>query len=167
MIMSYIIVAVSFILTTVVNNFLPYVFNQIVFFPMFVLVGLIAAYFYSKNNKRFLILSFLSGFMIDNAWTNTTIIYGVIYLALGYIIIKINYIFVINIINYMVEIILFIIMENIIVYGLLVMLNYTSYSIIDLIIKISKSIPLSLVYGIIVYFVLDFFGKKKNFKKRY
>ena len=167
MIIPYVIVIISFILDTLIMKYIPFQINQIILFPMFLLIGLTFSYYYIKNTKKFITLSLFSGIMIDIIWNNTGIIYSFVYVIIGFYIIFLNKLFSINIINFLVETILVIIVENLIIFFILIILNVIDNNLLDLLIKIMKSIPLSILYAIILYGIFYCLEKKKKLRKRY
>lgn len=164
---SYFILIISFIFDTIILNNVNFTINSIHMFPMCTLSGLICSYFYSSSDNKFIILSGLCGLLIDIVWTNTIIIYTIIYLFIGFMIIFFNKLFAINIFNYLVEVIMIIFIENITVYCILLIINAIDLEVYMLFIKILKSIPLTLAYSILLYVSLNLVGRKKNWKKRY
>lgn len=167
MIIPYLLLVFAFILDTSLLNYIDYTINSIQVFPMFTISSIVMGYFYSKNNVKFLIFTCVAGFMVDIIWTNTIFIYAIIYTLLGLIIIVLNKLFAINIINYLVEVIIIISLENAIVYYVLVIIKNIDLDSYVLLVKILKSIPITIMYSTIMYFIMHCVNKKLKLRKRY
>lgn len=87
MVISVIILIVSFFLDGILTNFLPYVVGDLsLFTPMITIVALVLIYpFFVKKLKNYFILCFVTGFCYDLMYTNLLFYNGMLFLVLGFI----------------------------------------------------------------------------------
>ena len=157
--MCYIILLISLFLELALSNVLP---NILI--PLFLLTSLTFVYpCFKKNNFNFFIVCTISGLFYDiiiNSMFINTICFGI---CSGIIILIYNYlkynIFNSNIIN-----IIIIMVYRIISYLLLCVLDYINFNISKLLEGIYNSLIINIIYGIIIYFIINLFINlhKKN-----
>ena len=162
----YIIIVVSFIFDLILSNFLPYMEGDLSFFtPLITIISIfLIVMFFDKEDKKYYITCFVTGMIYDLFFTDLLFLNGFLFLGLGFIskfIYKNEKMDYIRVIFYLI----FIICS----YEGSVALLITIFNIVPVTIgkvfyKISHSIILNVIYGEIVYFIINMLPKK--FKRK-
>lgn len=162
MVVSSIIFIISLFLDGILTNFLPYMVSDLSFFtPLLTVISLVIIYpLLKKDNKRYLIFSFVAGVIYDLFYTNLLFFNGFIFILLGLLIIKLYEIFGPGYIKILFHVLIIIIIYEVLVSLLIIIFNLVPMSIDKLLYKISHSIILNLIYVEIVYFILKIIPKK-------
>ena len=160
--MIYIIIIISFLLETIISNIVN--INSFLT-PLFLLTSLVILYPYFKGNKfNFVLVCIICGLFYDLALTDSLFINTISFgLCSGIIIFSYNYfkynIYSSNLIN-----LINIVFYRVISYLLLCIVDYISFSEINLIQGIYNSILINIVYGIIIYIISNLISKIFNIK---
>ncbi|MEG0026351.1 MAG: rod shape-determining protein MreD [Bacilli bacterium] len=158
-------VVISFILDGIVSNFISLSTNY--FSPLFSLVALVLIYpFFNKNNNSYLKTCALIGLLYDFVYTDTLILNLGLFFVSGLFIKFLSDIFTGNIINTTVWFVLVIIFYRVITYVILSMGGFVVFSPFILFKSIYSSIILNVLYGVIVYMLLDYLAYYYKIKKR-
>src|SRR5574344_2135808 len=90
MVVSIILIIISFIMDGVLTNFLPYNINSLsLFTPLLTVTILVLIYpFFYHKEKQYFIISIILGFIYDLFYTNLLFYDAIIFLLLAYIITK-------------------------------------------------------------------------------
>lgn len=156
MMISVIILVVSFLLDGILSNFLPYMVGDLsLFTPMFTIVSLVIIYpFFTKKLKYFFITCFLVGLVYDFMYTNLLFYNAVLFLAVG-LILMFLYRYIrpswLSLILFIVVVIAGYECMNSIVILAFQLVPMTFYRLLY---KISHSLLLNLCYGEILYFII-------------
>ena len=161
--MIYIILIFSFLFESVFSN----VVNSYTFLtPLFLLTSLSILYSYFKNNNiNFVIVCIICGLFYDISFTDTPFINTITFgfcsglIILGYNYIKYN-IFNCNFIN-----IVNIIFYRIINYFLLCIIDYTTFNGGIFLEGIYNSLLVNIIYGVIIFLIVDLLSKIFNVKR--
>jgi len=161
--MITIILIFAFLLEASFSNFINV--NSF-FIPLFVITSLVLLYPYFQNkNLNYIIVSLILGLFYDIVFTNSifvnTISFGLIgaLTILCYNYVKYN-IYTSNIIN-----IIILISYRIITYIILLSINYISFNNKIFLSGIYKSLLINIVYGVLLYIIIELLAKLFN-KKR-
>lgn len=161
--MIYIILTFSFLFETMFTNI---IIIDSFLIPLFLLTSLSILYPYFKKNKlTFFIASVICGFFYDIMVTNSpfinTISFGLcsgliilIYNYMNYNIVNSNFINIINIIFY-----------RIISYLLLCIIDIVKFNEFRLLESIYNSLLVNVIYGIIIFVIVDLIAKIFNIKR--
>lgn len=161
--MIYIILIFSFLFESVFSNIVN---NYTFLTPLFLLTTFSIIYPYFKNkNLNFIIASIICGLFYDITFTNSpfinTISFGMcsgliilIYNYVSYSIFSSNFINMINIVFY-----------RIVSYLLLCVIDFIKFNESNLIEGIYNSLLVNIIYGIIVYLIIDVLAKLFNIKR--
>ncbi|MBR6690684.1 MAG: hypothetical protein IKL65_05075 [Bacilli bacterium] len=161
--MIYIIIIFSFLFESIFSNI---VVNHSFLTPLFLLTSLSILYPYFKNKKfNFVIVCIICGLFYDIAFTNSqfinTISFGI---CSGFIILAYNYvnynIFSSNFIN-----IINIILYRIISYLLLCIIDFVKFNEFSLLERIYNSLLVNIIYGIIIFVIINLLAKIFNTKR--
>lgn len=159
--MPTIILILSFILDGVLSLIFP--FNTNLFVSTFSLLSLIFIYPFIKENKNYIIISFIFGLIYDITYTNTILLNGFIFLLISFIIIKLYKIFTMNIFNMIIISICLIISYRTMTYLFLLIVSNNLFDIKNLFESIYSSLILNVIYIIFNYCILT----RKRFKKTF
>ena len=162
MLISNIIFIVSLLLDGILTNFIPYMnYDLSLFTPMFTIVSLILIYpLLKKEKNKYLIYCFIAGIIYDLLYTNLLFLDGLVFLLLGLIIMKSDQLFGNGYIKILINIILIISIYETLIVLILLIFNLVPVTIDKLLYKIGHSLLLNLVYGEIVYIILNLIPKK-------
>ena len=161
--MIYLIIIFSFLFESLFSN----VVNINTFLtPLFLLTSLSILFSYFKNKKtNFFIVSIICGFFYDIVFTNSlfinTISFGI---CSGLIILIYNYVSY-NLISSNFINIIIIIFYRIISYFLLCIIDLIKFNESNLLEGIYNSLLVNIVYGIIIYLIMDVLSKIFNIKR--
>ena len=146
-------IIISFILDSIVSNFISL---NTLFAPLFTLISLIIVYpYFNNNHKQFLITAFITGMAYDLIYTNTIIIHGLLFLAIAFLIIKLNTIFSNNYLNVVIMTIISIIIYRLISYGLLLITNNISFNWMVLLKSLYQSLIMNIIYILLAFMITD------------
>lgn len=161
--MIYIIILFSFIFESVFSN----IVNSYSFLtPLFLLTSLGILYPYFKNKRiNFFIVCIICGLFYDIVFTDSPFINTISFgLCSGLIILIYNYvnynIFSSNIIN-----IIFIIFYRVISFLLLCIIDFINFNELILLEGIYNSLLINIIYGIILFIIMDLLSKIFNIKR--
>lgn len=161
---SIIIVLISFLLEGIISKYIP--MDTILFESMFTVMSLIIIYPYFHNKeKKYFSLAFFTGLLYDIVYTNTFLFNAIIFLAIAYIIKKINAYISNNYINVAIISLIIIIIYRLLVYFILCLINYLNFNIRSLLYSIADSLILNMIYSIILYLITDYISRKKHITK--
>jgi len=155
----------SFLFQGYISTMLDFsLINPSWFSTIYILVNLIVLLPYYEDTKKYLRLLIVFGILMDIVYTNTIILNALIFLIIYFICKKINQvlphnIFTINLLN-----VLGVILFHILTFLILFLIQYDSYSIISLIRIITHSILMTIIYGSLLYIIIDGILKKFNVK---
>lgn len=160
--MIYIIIVLSFLLEVAFSN----IISISLLTPLFLITSFSILYPYFKNNKtNFFIVCTFSGLIYDIALTDSlfinTISFGIIsvLIILGYRYAKYN-MFNANLIN-----IITIVFYRIITYLLLFVVDFINFNYKSLLEGIYNSILINVIYGIVIYTIVNLLSKLFNIKR--
>ena len=153
-----IIIIVSFIL----EGLCSLIFNSSLLATTFSFLSLLFIYPFVKENKNFMIISFIFGLIFVITYTGTVLLNAFIFLVASIIIIKLYKTFQMNPFNIIIISISLIIIYRSITYLFLLSISNQSFNIMVLLESIYSSLILNATYVFIIYFILT----RKCFKKR-
>ena len=157
------VIIISFILDSIISNFIS--LNSL-FMPLFTLMSLIIIYpYFNGNIKRYFITCFVTGLCYDLIYTDTIIIHAVLFLIIGFIIVKLNQFFSNNYLNVMVMAVICIIIYRFMAYNLLLITANVSFNVLALVKSIYQSLILNLIYIVLLFMITDQISFKFKIKK--
>ncbi len=167
MTLGIITVIISFILDSFVSQYIfPSITNFNIFIPMFSLISLIIVFpYFNSNNKDYLITCLITGLIYDITYTNTLGLNMALFLLSGYIIIFLDNGLSNNLFSLLIKMLIIIFIYDSLTYLILILLNYIDYSIIDLFIKMLKSLTLNSIYLIFTYLITNMIAKHFKIRK--
>jgi len=161
--MIAIVLIISFVLDSLISNFIP--LNSI-FMPLFTLMSLIIIYPYFNNHKtKYLLICFVTGLFYDLIYTNTIVIHAFLFLVIGFIIIRLNLILSNNYLNVAIMALIIIIIYRIIAYGLLLITANIDFNFMTLFKSIYSSLILNLIYIVLTFIITDKIATKLKIRR--
>lgn len=159
---SIVILVVSFVLEIILNNFLPFMVGDLsLFTPLFVLVSLFIIYpFFKKNQRMYFIISFLVGFVYDLLFTNLIFYNAILFVAIAFISNILYKYMEIHYLNLFIYIVLLVIIYEVMNAIVILLFNLVPISFMKLVYKISHSLVINILYGEVLYFIINHFFKK-------
>ena len=164
MIVSIILIVISFCLDGILTNFLPYeVGNLSLFTPLTTLVCLLVLYnLFHDNHKdrQYLIMSAIVGFLYDLFYTNLLFFNCLLFLLLAYLNIIFYKQFGDGYIKILVNVLVMIILYELLTAICIISLNLVPMSIERILYKIGHSLIFNLIYAEVLYIILKLIPKK-------
>ena len=159
----YIIIVVSFIFDLILSNFLPYMEGDLSFFTPLISIFLIIEFF-DKEDKKYYIICFVTGMIYDLFFTDLLFLNGFLFLGLGFISKFIHKNEKMDYIRVIIYLIFIICLYEGSVALLITVFNIVPVTFDKVFYKISHSIILNVIYGEIVFFIINMLPNK--FKKK-
>ena len=163
MILSNILLIISFLLQGLVSNFIGV--NSSIFYTIYVLISLLIIYPHFENKKKYLILLFIFGLLMDLVYTNTTLLNVSLFFIIYYFSRMFHFFLPYNLLTINISNILSVFIYNIITFLMLVILRVDSYSFISLIKLLGSSILMSIIFTSIVYWLVNYLKKRLDLKE--
>ena len=161
--MIYVVIIFSFLFESIITNVVS--MNSL-FIPLFVLISLSLLYpYFKKNNKNFIIICGITGLFYDMIFTNSLFINTVSFLSASLLIILNYKIFKYNILLSNLFNIVLIAFYRFISYVLLVAVSYLSFNYKALLDGIYTSLIINIIYGFIMYIIIDKLSMLLNIKR--
>lgn len=162
-----IISVISLILDLVLSNFLPYIPGGLsLFTTSFSIITIFLIYpLFNSENKNYFIYSFIFGFIYDLALTNLFLYDAIVFLFIAYISSVIYKNFEIDFIKNIINIILVIIIYESLFAILIIIFNLIPININKIVYKILHTLISNIIYGEIIYFIINYISKKYGKKK--
>lgn len=159
---SIIIVFLSFVLDGILSNFLPYMIDDLsLFTPLLTIVSIFLVYpFYYHKEKNYYILSFIVGILYDLFYTNLLFFNGFMFLIIAYITVKLYRYLNIDYLKVVLYISLIIIIYESLSAGIFLLFNLVPITIYKVLYKIGHSLLLNIIYGEIIFSIIQFIPKK-------
>lgn len=161
--MIYIILIFSFLFESAFSNIIP---KNSILIPLFLLTSLTILYPYFKNNNiNFVITSVICGFIYDISFTNSLFINTLSFASVsGLTILIYNYINY-NICSSNILNMIILISYRIISYILLCIIDIIKFNEMSLIQGIYSSLIVNIIYGLIIFIIIDLLAKIFNIKR--
>ena len=157
-----IVIVLSFLLEIMFSNIVTF---SSLFIPLFLIVSLVLMYPYFKSKLYFIIVCAICGLIYDLGFLNTAFINTLCFTATGLMIMLIHSYMNYNLVSTNIVNIIIIVFYRIISYLLLCLTAYTNFHITTLFRGIYSSLIINIMYGIIVYLLLNLICKRFNIKK--
>ena len=163
MIISISVIIFSFIFEGLTSNIAPINSNLL---TLFTLISLIIIYPYLYNNHNlYYKICFITGLLYDIAYTNTLFLNALIFILIGYIILKINIFITNSVINVIPISCIIIIVYRTFTYLILIAVGYLNFSVLNIINSIISSLIINIIYIMFIYYITDLIANKKHIDK--
>ena len=160
--MISVVLITSFLLEVIFSNIVR--LNSL-FIPLFFIASLVIMYPYFKSKLNYLIVCLLCGLLYDLGFMNTAFINTLCFTFTGLIIMLLHSYMNYNLVSTNIVNLLAIIFYRLITYLLLCLVAYNNFHILTLLKGIYSSLLINIMYGVILYLVLEIITIKFNIKK--
>ena len=160
--MIAIVIVLSFFLEIMFSNIATF---SSLFVPLFLIVSLVLMYPYFKTKMYFIIVCAVCGLIYDLGFLNTAFINTLCFTTMGLMIILVHSYMNYNLVSTNIVNVIIIVFYRIISYLLLCLTAYTNFHIHTLFKGVYSSLIVNVIYGIILYILLDLICKRFNIKK--
>lgn len=161
--MKAIIIIISFILESILSNFLP--INSI-FYTLLTLLSLILIYPYCNGKSNlYLKYCFFTGLAYDLIYTDTLILNAFIFTFIGFIITRLNLLLSNNCVNDSIMALIVIVIYRIVCYGILLVTANTTLNLMFLLKSIYSSILINIIYVVLGFIICDKISKKFKIRR--
>ena len=158
--MIILVLLVSFVLEGILSIIIP---TNSLFIPIFSIIALATVYPLFKDNRiKYLIYASSLGLLYDIVYTNTPFTNTLSFLVTAYIISLIYEYIKVSKFNILLIDIIVILFYQTFSYMFLCILSYTKFNETTFIEKLYSSIILNIIYGLILYIILEIFRKKRR-----
>lgn len=160
--LGIIIILISLLLDGLLTNYLPYLVNDLsLFTPLFTLISISLLYpYYRKKEKEFFIMLFITGIIYDLFYTNLLFVNGILFLLIGYLSKFIYRRYELGYFKLIIYIVLIVVIYESSLVLIIMIFNLVPVTLIKLLYKISHSLILNIIYGELLYFILNNLPKK-------
>lgn len=157
---------ISFLLDGLLSNYTEVLLlNPSYFKTIYTIISLVIIFRYFENEKKYLTILLIIGILFDICYTNTLLLNPFIFFLIYLIIKLLDYYIPNNLFTINIKTILSISIYHIISFLLLHIADYNHYSLNTLFLIISHSIPSTIIYTSISYFIISKIYFKKYDKK--
>ncbi|MDO5569695.1 MAG: hypothetical protein Q4G04_06330 [bacterium] len=165
MVLSTIILIISFFIDNISSNLIAYTLtNSSILMTIYTVVALVVIYPYFDNDKKYLILTLAFGLLFDIASSNTFLLNTTIFFLIA-LIIKFIYMFLSdNVLTTIIISVIAIVLYYLLSYFIVIIVNYGDYPIFLLWEAIYKSLIMTIIYSVILYFIAQILYNKFNIK---
>lgn len=162
MVVALVIVIFSLLLDGLLTNFLPYMVQNLSFFtPMLTLVSLILIYpFFKKQLRKYFIICFVSGIVYDLLYTNLLFFNGLLFLAIGIFTMLFYRYFEVRYFTLVLAIVVMIFLYECLTVSIIFLFQLVPVSFGRLFYKISHSLLLNIIYGELLYGIIQLLPNK-------
>ena len=166
MILSIILLVISFLFQGIMSNFLGYILGNIsIFSTIYVLITLMLIYPYFENKKKYFLVLVIFGWLVDVVYSNTFLLH----ISLFYVIYKFSnffhFFFPYNLVTINVSNVLGVFIYHILSFVVLSLLRYDNYSLIMLVKVLGSSIIMTVIYTTISYLVIKLLRQRIELKE--
>lgn len=165
MLVSIISLIISLLLQGGISNFLGYTISDLsIFSAVYVLINLIVIQQYFEDSKKNLIIIIVFGLLMDQVYTNTSILCACIFVLIFYFNKFLNFFLPYNLFTVNVFSLLSMIVYHLVSFFVLVILRFDSYGILILFKVIGCNIIMTIIYTSILYLVINYIYKRFDLK---
>ena len=165
-IISIIIILISFFIQGLTSNYLGYTYSNLSFFStIYILIALLVLNPYFENKKKYLIILVIFGLLTDIVYTNTFILNTCLFITSYYLSKMFHFFFPYNWVTISISNLLCIFAYHVISFLFLIILKYDTYTFSNLLKVLSHSILMTFIYSTIIYTIIVFIVKKFELKE--
>lgn len=157
-----IVIILSFFLEIVFSNIVSF---SSLFVPLFLIVSLVLMYPYFKSKMYFIIICAICGLIYDLGFLNTVFINTLCFTFVGLMTMFLHSYINYNLVSTNIVNVIIVIFYRTTSYLLLCLTAYTNFHISTLFRGIYSSLLANIIYGIVLYLLLELVCKKFNIKK--
>lgn len=157
-----IIIIISLLLDGLLSNYLPFLVNDLsIFTPLLTLISISLLYpYYRKKEKYFFIMIFITGIVYDLLYTNLLFFNGLLFLLIAYISKLIYHTYEMDYFKLIIYLAMIITIYESVTGLILFIFNLVPITFSRVIYKIIHSLLLNIIYGELLYLILNLIPKK-------
>ncbi len=157
-----IIIIISLLLDGLLSNYLPFLVNDLsIFTPLLTLISISLLYpYYRKKEKYFFIIIFITGIVYDLLYTNLLFFNGLLFLLIAYISKLIYRTYEMDYYKLIIYLAMIITIYESATGLILFIFNLVPITFSRVIYKIIHSLLLNIIYGELLYLILNLIPKK-------
>ena len=157
---KYLIIIISLILDGFLSNFLP-VIDLSYFTPLLTITSIFIVYpFFTKDEYKYYITSFIVGIIYDLLYTNLLFFNGIIFVLIAFLVRIIYKNLNVSLLKNILYIIILIIIYESSTALIFMIFNLVPITLNKLIYKITHSLLINIIYGELIYLILEILPKK-------
>lgn len=165
-ILSCVLLVISFFLQGIVSNFIGYVSADLsIFSTIYILITLLLIYQSFENQNKFILLLIIFGLLVDLIYSNTLFFNTCLFFLIYRLNKMFHFLFPYNLFTINVGVLLGIYLYHIISFLFLILLRYDSYSFNVLIKILLSSTIMTIIYTSLSYLVINFLKKYFDLKE--
>jgi cell shape-determining protein MreD len=158
--------SISFIFEGIISNYLNYtITNPTILKTMYTLITLVILSKYFDNKKKYFLIVFIFGLLYDITYTNTFIFNVILFLSITFITTLIKNIFSDTVISENIINLLAVVLYHLFSFAILQIIGYNIYDFKLLLLIITHSIIMTLIYSTIIYYLSNYLFIKFDVKQ--
>lgn len=166
MLLSVVLLIVSFLIQGLMSNFLGVTYFEIsIFSTVYVLISLLLIYTYFENKKKYILLLFIFGWLVDLVYTNTLFLNVSLFFLVYNFSRVFHFFFPYNFLTVNISNILGIFIYHILTFLILIVLGVDNYSFMMIFKMLGCNILMTVIYTSISYFVINFLKQRLELKE--
>ena len=166
MIVSIITLLFSYLVQTISSNYAGYIYHDLsLFTTIYILIALFVIKPYFENEKKYLAILVITGFLMGITYTNAVFLNVCLFFVVYYFTKFFHFYFPYNYVTINISSLMGIFIYHIASFFFLYAVGYDHYSIGILLEILLHSIPMTLIYTTIVYFIVDTLFHRLNLRE--
>lgn len=156
MIASIITLLFSFLFQTISSNYAGYIYHDLsLFTTIYILIALLVIKPYFENEKKYLAVLIITGFLMGITYTNAVFLNICLFIVVYYFSKLFHFYFPYNYFTINISTLIGIFIYHIASFFFLFAVGYDQYNFGNLLEILLHSIPMTLIYTTVLYFILD------------
>ena len=156
MILSVVVLLFSYLFQMISSNYIGYIYHDLSFLTtIYILVALLVVRPYFENEKKYLVMLVVVGFLMGITYTNAVFLNICLFLVVYYFTKFFHFYFPYNYLTINISTLIGIFIYHIFSFLFLYMVGYDHYHVGILLEILFYSIPMTILYTTLVYFLVD------------
>lgn len=156
MILSVVVLLFSYLFQMISSNYIGYIYHDLSFLTtIYILVALLVVRPYFENEKKYLVMLVVVGFLMGITYTNAVFLNICLFLVVYYFTKFFHFYFPYNYLTINISTLIGIFIYHVFSFLFLYMVGYDHYHIGILFEILFHSIPMTILYTTLVYFLVD------------
>lgn len=156
MILSVVVLLFSYLFQMISSNYIGYIYHDLSFLTtIYILVALLVVRPYFENEKKYLVMLVVVGFLMGITYTNAVFLNICLFLVVYYFTKFFHFYFPYNYLTINISALVGIFIYHIFSFLFLYMVGYDHYHVGILLEILFHSIPMTILYTTLVYFLVD------------
>lgn len=156
MILSVVVLLFSYLFQMISSNYIGYIYHDLSFLTtIYILVALLVVRPYFENEKKYLVMLVVVGFLMGITYTNAVFLNICLFLVVYYFTKFFHFYFPYNYLTINISTLVGIFIYHIFSFLFLYMVGYDHYHVGILLEILFHSIPMTILYTTLIYFLVD------------